>query len=759
MALDLNHPDLLTIERQLCGSNPDIVFFVGAGLSRQSGFPLWHELLRSLIEFGRTVQRMSDAEAHSAYQLIEQGQYLECGSILRKQLGERLTERLHDIFSRKTIEDPGPYRYLVRIPCAGFVTTNYDGLIEHSYAASSRAPMVPVLPQIPTMLGSITERKPFLLKLHGDAEVRTFVLSSEDYALLKSNAKLQRFLYTMFYHYKLVFLGYGLSDDDVLSPLSLLSEDYQGTSHRHLAIMPDSIGDALRRKLEDSYGINIVLYSSRNGHQDVERVLLRWLAAREDATKERLLLTRPRDCTDLLTKHPSFMARCVRKAAQQASAWLRSIEPNWGRAPGTPARAATLAEVLIAFNAASHVLSEQIDFKRAANALLGFQDSNGGTISASLAAPTTHTTALSAYALSLYQHIDSAIVSACQRNCDWLLSQIQPQTGAWGTFAHSEQTRIVPSVWAYIGLCQNDRFPDEHWRTFAARLNSLGSIGFSFDHQGKSVAAAAWTLFLLSLLKQRNSWTENEEALLEICLKQLNARNEALLSENEGFPMEEANSATEGIWIRWVHPSAAAVALACIPWLDSHKELWKALGSSVSYLMEQSSHGLDGHLRDSASDPDSSASVVFPTAYGLWAFCNVIQLISGSLIDKIGLLTIRNGKVLLLRKRGGALLIVPGGRREHGESMEEALHREISEELQTKPVASRYWKVFEDTAAFERGATVRITAFFGDLEGEPQAAAEISGMVWAGADYPRDLLSPIVRNHIFPELIKMGLIH
>lgn len=759
MALDLNHPDLLAVERQLCSSSTPIIFFVGAGLSRQSGFPLWHELLLSLVEFGRTIGRISDTNAQLAYQLIEQRQYLECGTVLRQQLGERLIERLHDIFATP-IKDFGPYKYLVRIPCAGYITTNYDALIESAYTRFTTVPMAPILPQMTKMLGSIREREPFLLKLHGDAKARTFVLSADDYASLKTDTRLQRFLYTIFYHYKIVFLGYGLSDSDVLSPLSLLSDDYGGSSHRHLAIMPDSIDDPLRRRLEDQYGINVVLYSSRDGRVDVERVLLKWLGAREDATNEPLILTQPRDCTDLLTKHTPVIAKYMKNAAQLAASWLQAMEPNWGIAPNTTFRAANVAEVLIAFKTAKHVLSRSIDFNQAVNALLSFRNSNGGILSESFGTATVHTTALSTYALSLHEHISPHVVQACQDNCDWLLSHIQPLTGGWGTFGRSKQTRIVPSLWAYIALYKADRFPADAWRNFAQKLSALPSIGLTFDDKGSSASAAAWTLWLLAFLEQKAARTQVEEALLAKCLKQLSRqKEEPFLSESEGFPIDESGPvAKQGVWVRWIHPSAAAVAIGTVPWLATRAESWEILGSAVSFLMQQSNQGIDGHLRDSTIEPDGTVGFVFPTVYGLWAFCDVLQYISGSLIDKIGLLTIRDGKVLLLRKRGGALLIVPGGRREDGENEAEALRREISEELQTRPTRIRPWKVFEDTAAFEKGATVRITAFLGDLEGEPRPAAEISGMVWAGADYPLDLLSPIVRNKIFPELIKARII-
>lgn len=129
-------------------------------------------------------------------------------------------------------------------------------------------------------------------------------------------------------------------------------------------------------------------------------------------------------------------------------------------------------------------------------------------------------------------------------------------------------------------------------------------------------------------------------------------------------------------------------------------------------------------------------------------------------IHKAGFLLVREGRVLLCRKRRStALLILPGGRIEDGESAEECVRRELREELgEVEPAGLQFLGVYEDQAAEGDGRTIRIELFGGELTGRPQACAEIAELVWFGVDDDRALLAPSLRNRIVPDLIERQLL-
>jgi 8-oxo-dGTP pyrophosphatase MutT (NUDIX family) len=130
------------------------------------------------------------------------------------------------------------------------------------------------------------------------------------------------------------------------------------------------------------------------------------------------------------------------------------------------------------------------------------------------------------------------------------------------------------------------------------------------------------------------------------------------------------------------------------------------------------------------------------------------------MIDKVGLLTIRDGKVLLCRKKHGhSLLILPGGKREAGESSLECLARELREELgDVTAVSPVLVDVYVHAAAGTKGKMMRLELYRGELSGEPHAHAEIGELVWFGAGDDQAMLAPSLTFLIFPDLIKRGIL-
>ena len=111
------------------------------------------------------------------------------------------------------------------------------------------------------------------------------------------------------------------------------------------------------------------------------------------------------------------------------------------------------------------------------------------------------------------------------------------------------------------------------------------------------------------------------------------------------------------------------------------------------------------------------------------------------------------GRVLLVRKRGTAAFMQPGGKRDAGESDVAALTREIVEELGCRVVenSAQALGVFDCQAANEPGFQVRAAVYAVDVEGAVRPQAEIDQAIWVDPRALPDLpFAPLTRDHVLP---------
>jgi 8-oxo-dGTP diphosphatase len=124
-------------------------------------------------------------------------------------------------------------------------------------------------------------------------------------------------------------------------------------------------------------------------------------------------------------------------------------------------------------------------------------------------------------------------------------------------------------------------------------------------------------------------------------------------------------------------------------------------------------------------------------------------------IVKIGLAVVRDGHLLLVRKRGSDTFILPGGKPENGEDDLTALSREIHEELgcALNPRETSFLGTFRDMAADLPNTEVVVKLYAGTLVGDPFPQAEIEQMIWFD---PRgtgsEPVAPSLSNSILPYL-------
>lgn len=115
------------------------------------------------------------------------------------------------------------------------------------------------------------------------------------------------------------------------------------------------------------------------------------------------------------------------------------------------------------------------------------------------------------------------------------------------------------------------------------------------------------------------------------------------------------------------------------------------------------------------------------------------------------------GRLLLVRKRGTRAFMLPGGKREPGESPLQAVQRELQEELGLRLPASALTPLgsFQAVAANEANTRVQAQVYVAALPHPVAPAAELEELSWLerGAPHP-DHLAPLLSEQVLPALKK-----
>jgi 8-oxo-dGTP pyrophosphatase MutT (NUDIX family) len=122
---------------------------------------------------------------------------------------------------------------------------------------------------------------------------------------------------------------------------------------------------------------------------------------------------------------------------------------------------------------------------------------------------------------------------------------------------------------------------------------------------------------------------------------------------------------------------------------------------------------------------------------------------------RASLVAIADRRLLLVRMHDRDYWLLPGGKLEAGESAEQALRREVVEELGVPVDATSLRKIGRVHGSGRHGDEYDQTLFAGCLAGEPQPQAEIEELAWFAIEEVAALAStPIFRERAWPAIRK-----
>ena len=134
------------------------------------------------------------------------------------------------------------------------------------------------------------------------------------------------------------------------------------------------------------------------------------------------------------------------------------------------------------------------------------------------------------------------------------------------------------------------------------------------------------------------------------------------------------------------------------------------------------------------------------------------------MIDHVAALIFNNErKLLVLRKKtqdNRKECILPGGKRENGETDEQTLRRELQEELNVEILNLKYYNTYYDKAVFEKGEDFKQTTYIGEIKGSILVKNEIKEALWISSEYESIGIkcNQTLKLKIIPDLLKDNLI-
>jgi len=226
MANELRNFTLTSIKNiQKAIENNKLVIFVGAGVSRNSGIPMWNELIKELANDLGIKAKGKDVDGNEFFSNDE------CLKIPQYYYNERKEKEYTDKVKEVLDKDFQPneiHKIIFELNPMHIVTTNYDNLIEQQSAqTSTKKKYCKVANDEELATAPICN---FILKMHG--EFNNIVLKESDYDSYSNNFKLiETYVKGLFATHTILFIGFSAEDSNIRKILQWI-KDIIGDKHQ-----------------------------------------------------------------------------------------------------------------------------------------------------------------------------------------------------------------------------------------------------------------------------------------------------------------------------------------------------------------------------------------------------------------------------------------------------------------------------------------------------------------------------------------------
>lgn len=230
--------------------------FVGAGLSKPCGYPMWGEALRKIA------QKLNGLDVQNIEPMMAQYDYLQAAQVLHDAAGQQVQHFIKTEFRQRGAIS-GPVTLLPLLANGCIVTTNFDTVIEDLFKGKGHSLDGYMYG---TQAGNnfvqrLLRGERCILKLHGDAgQANTHVFTLAQYQAAYGGAggeafafqnQLPRALRQIFISHSLLFLGCSLEQDKTLDLFKSVVDEAAFEIPDHFALLNEPATPQDRARKED----------------------------------------------------------------------------------------------------------------------------------------------------------------------------------------------------------------------------------------------------------------------------------------------------------------------------------------------------------------------------------------------------------------------------------------------------------------------------------------------------------------------------
>ncbi len=281
-------------------NNEDIAVFIGAGVSKLIGYPLWDELANSSIDFLLENKKINHFEAEKLKtEIKDPKQKLSIFDKLcsrHTQEGKTFYENEFNIKNKnkENNEKKNPYDYLVS-PEFNFIKISSN--IDHEFKIANDKVLEKLqnnelnISQIKKIKKTEIIKKDFdinkiskdkIYQIHGEiTNISETIFTTEDYInhYYKEDSNLRKFLKEIFNKYTVIFIGYGLEEFPILE--TIMNKRDKSELSFHYALIPTYLNEINLFNIKWEYyktlNINAIpYYLDTDGHYRLNKVLAKW---------------------------------------------------------------------------------------------------------------------------------------------------------------------------------------------------------------------------------------------------------------------------------------------------------------------------------------------------------------------------------------------------------------------------------------------------------------------------------------------------